>query len=280
VKKLIKKIINLKSQFVVKYLIKYKFFRFILYSLTRNIFNEKKTVSRNEIKLKFYIPNELTLFRINTFSTKEPETLDWIDKFQEKSIFYDVGANVGLYSCYAAKKKQCNTFAFEPSVFNLEILAKNIFLNNLESNIKIIPLLITSKKGIGDFNLSSTEWGGASSSFNEDFTFGGSILKKVFNYKTLALTLDECLKIFNFPQPNYLKIDVDGIEHLILEGSNHVLKNIKSILVEIDDRFEEQKLKTIQILKNNEFELKVKTHSEMFANTESSQCFNQIWEKK
>ncbi len=103
-KKLIKKIINLKSQFVVKYLIKYKFFRFILYSLTRNIFNEKKTVSRNEIKLKFYIPNELTLFRINTFSTKEPETLDWIDKFQEKSIFYDVGANVGLYSCYAAKK--------------------------------------------------------------------------------------------------------------------------------------------------------------------------------
>ena len=37
--------------------------------------------------------------------------------------------------------------------------------------------------------------------------------------------------------PNFIKIDVDGIEHLILEGGNQILKKTKSILVEIDDSF-------------------------------------------
>jgi len=52
---------------------------------------------------------------------KEPDTLMWIDKIPEHSVFWDVGANVGLYSCYAAKARNCIVFAFEPSVFNLRV---------------------------------------------------------------------------------------------------------------------------------------------------------------
>jgi len=73
------------------------------------------------------------------FATKEPETLEWIDRIPEKSVLWDIGANVGLYSCYAAKARGCRVFAFEPSVFNLEILARNIFLNQLTDQITIVP---------------------------------------------------------------------------------------------------------------------------------------------
>ena len=52
--------------------------------------------------------------------TKEPETLDWIDTMAEGSALVDVGANVGLYSVYAAKARKCQVYAFEPSVFNLD----------------------------------------------------------------------------------------------------------------------------------------------------------------
>jgi FkbM family methyltransferase len=47
------------------------------------------------------------------------------------SVLWDIGANVGLYSCYAVKARDCRVFAFEPSVFNLELLARNIFLNGI-----------------------------------------------------------------------------------------------------------------------------------------------------
>ena len=37
-------------------------------------------------------------------------------------VFVDIGANIGLYSIYAAKCRNIKVFAFEPSVFNLEFL--------------------------------------------------------------------------------------------------------------------------------------------------------------
>ena len=41
---------------------------------------------------------QLTSWRVNTFFTKEPETLEWIDSFnaKDKTIFWDIGANVGF----------------------------------------------------------------------------------------------------------------------------------------------------------------------------------------
>ena len=39
------------------------------------------------------------------FFSKEPETLEWIDNFsKDSSIFWDIGANIGLYSIYNSIK--------------------------------------------------------------------------------------------------------------------------------------------------------------------------------
>ena len=42
--------------------------------------------------------------------------------------------------------------------------------------------------------------------------------------------------------PTHIKIDVDGIEHLILEGANEFLKDekLKTISVEINENFKDQ----------------------------------------
>ena len=53
---------------------------------------------------------------------------------------------------------------------------------------------------------------------------------------------------------DYIKIDVDGIEHLILEGTNKYLSNkIKGISIEINDQFLLQKNKIFDILSQNNF---------------------------
>ena len=37
------------------------------------------------LNLKFINPSYITNWRLNTFETKEPETLNWIDEFREKN---------------------------------------------------------------------------------------------------------------------------------------------------------------------------------------------------
>ena len=42
--------------------------------------------------------------RVDRIMGKEPETINWINKFKKNSIFFDVGANIGIYTLYSAVK--------------------------------------------------------------------------------------------------------------------------------------------------------------------------------
>jgi FkbM family methyltransferase len=53
---------------------------------------------------------------------------------------WDIAANVGLNSCYAEKARATKVFAFEPSIFSLQSLARNIHINDLASSAAIIRL--------------------------------------------------------------------------------------------------------------------------------------------
>ena len=44
------------------------------------------SISHGDINLSFPVPNNICQYRIRTFSTKEPETLDWIDSIPRGSI--------------------------------------------------------------------------------------------------------------------------------------------------------------------------------------------------
>ena len=89
-------------------------------------------------KLLFHTPNWLTEYRARTLLTKEPETISWINKFPSNQVFFDVGANIGVYSVYAASIKNAQVIAFEPSFLNLELLYRNIQSNHLENKITVI----------------------------------------------------------------------------------------------------------------------------------------------
>jgi len=247
--------------------------------LAKHIFEQKRNINHKNIKLSFYSPSRLNKFRIDTFSSKEPETLSWIEKFNQDSIFWDIGANIGLYSCYAAKLKNCKVYAFEPSIFNLEILTKNVFLNQLSNNITIVPLPLTNKLKETEFKMTSIEWGGSLSTFGENYMHDGSKLKKEFNYKMLGLSMNDCVNVLRIKQPDYIKMDVDGIEHLILEGGDQILKKAKSILVEIDDSFVLQVEKTKKYLIQGGFQLMEKKHSDLPMKLKFKSAFNQLWER-
>ena len=81
------------------------------------------------------------------------------------------------------------------------------------------------------------------------------------------------------PKPDYIKMDVDGIEHLILKGGLDVLGKIKGILIEINDNFEEQRVNSERYLMESGLSLKEKRHADMFENTIHQHSYNQIWHR-
>ncbi|HYX27358.1 MAG TPA: FkbM family methyltransferase [Pyrinomonadaceae bacterium] len=234
-------------------------------------------IQHRGVELEFTVPNLVNHFRIDTFAIKEPETLEWIDALPRGSVLWDVGANIGLYSCYAAKARDCNVYAFEPSVFNLELLARNIFLNRLESRINIVPLALNTKIGTDFFSMTTTEWGGAFSTYGQPYGHDGQSLEKVFEFRTIGISMDDAAQLFSIPAPEHIKIDVDGIEHLILKGGGKLLHGVTSVLIEINDDFEEQSFQAAHFLTNAGLVLKEKRRSEIFQDTIYQASYNQTW---
>jgi FkbM family methyltransferase len=249
---------------------------------------KKASVTHNmngtPVRLSFYTPNALTRYRADTFSTKEPETLEWINKYGVKGgVFFDIGANVGLYSIYNAKTMGGITYSFEPSVFNLKLLVKNINANNCQDSIRIISNPLTSSTSFADFNLQSTVEGGALSSFGVDYGHDGTKLNTQISYQTLGFSLDYLVEQHMITDiPAIIKIDVDGIEHLILKGAKHVLSSPKcrSVLIEVNDRFAELASDVDSILKATGFTLLEKRSVEADTLEPGSNfTYNQIWIK-
>jgi FkbM family methyltransferase len=253
--------------------------RYFTEHLAKHISEQKYVIKYNNVKLNFYSPNRINKFRIETFSSKEPETLKWIENFEENGVLWDIGANIGLYTCYAAKLKNTSVYAFEPSVFNIELLTKNVFINKLSKKVTIVPLPLVDKIKESEFNMTSKDIGGSSSTFDKDYTYDGSKLKREFHYKMLGVTMNDCVNVLKIKQPDYIKIDVDGIEHLILEGGNQILKKIKGIIVEVDEKFLMQSEKTKKYLSEAGLVQKEKKHSDIIEKSKFKNVYNQIWER-
>jgi FkbM family methyltransferase len=253
--------------------------RYVYNQIIQSAVNRAAEIEHNECKLTFSTANALNRFRVDTFSTKEPETLRWIDTIPPGSILWDVGANVGIYACYAAKARGCRVFAFEPSVFNLETLARNIFLNQLTDRITVVPLPLSDELAVSKFSLTSTDWGAAMSTFAQSYGHDGEPIRKVFEFSTIGLSMADAVDLLRIPCPEYIKMDVDGIEHLILKGGLQILRRTKSVLVEINDRFAFQADSASQYLREAGLSLKEKKHADHFDCDPGAAryTYNQIW---
>jgi len=189
-----------------------------------------------------------TLKRAKTYSVKEPDTLDWLDNFEPNTCYFDIGANIGQYSLYPAKKygQAIKIYAFEPQSSNYYSLNKNIVLNKLGTVITAYCVAISKHSEFSTLHIPKFIPGGNRSQF---------ATKNITHLKAspahiqgmLGVTLDDlCLK-WGFPFPNYIKIDVDGIEIAILEGAKNVLNSpvLHSVIVELGTREEQKQAKKL-----------------------------------
>ena len=241
-----------------------------------------KVIKNDSVSFQLYTPNAICNFRHSTFFTKEPEMLEWIEEYGG-GVFFDIGANIGIYSIYYSQIKDGNVYSFEPSVFNLRQLAKNISINNLSKRIAIITNPLSDKNEIASMINGSANEGGALSAFGVEYGHDGDPIVNDISYKILGFSLDYLFEINVLTEmPSLIKIDVDGIEHLILKGAVNTIssKKLKSIFVEVNDDFEEQAQQVKTILESAGFKLKQKRQSELIeGSVQFGRTYNQIWVK-
>lgn len=280
-KKIIKKLLIFTNN-ISKFLFNINLFYWVYNFLNEENFHYVKI---NNKRTFFLCPNKIIDWRIQTFYTKEPETINWIDSFKKnKTIFWDIGSNIGLYSIYAAiKHKNLSVISFEPSPLNLRLLSRNISKNNLEKKIKIVQLPLSDKENkFSIMNETDVLEGGALNSFQEMKNFEGKKFYAKNKYSILGTNLNYLLKNNILKLPDYIKIDVDGLEHLILRGADKILrsKKIKSVSIELNDNYKYQLEFCKKIMKKNKFIFKTKLNSEIIKNSKKfNKTYNYIFEK-
>lgn len=230
--------------------------------------SSKSRVHSRGLSFQLLSDNWITKFRARTFNDKESEMLDWLDEnLQDGDVFFDVGANVGIYSIYAAlRKTKAEIYAFEPEYSNLHQLKQNILENTLTKNIHPYSLALDDKTGISKLQIQDTTPGAAKHTVSKNDlskTLTGEDV--VWKEGVATMTLDEfCL--LSRGKPNLIKIDVDGTEAAILKGGQKTFSSLelRTVYIEVD----KDQIECEDILTNYGFVLK-EMHNE-----------NQIWKRE
>jgi len=211
--------------------------------------------------ISFFTPTTISSYRSKTFFSKEPDTIKWLNnKGKKNKVLFDIGGNMGIYSIYFTKKFSSFSYIFEPSFKNLNLIERNIALNNLNEKITVIPNPVYKKNIVSKlFQLENNVAGSATTTFDDQVVKNKitNLLKKrsqMTGLKVLSFSIDNLVKNKIIKKPDLIKIDVDGNEYDVILGAQQILKASKnlSLLIEIQSY---NKNKTLLLLKKLGFKI-------------------------
>lgn len=130
------------------------------------------------------------------------------------STVYDIGANVGIYTILSSLLcgESGRVYAFEPVPHNLEYLRKHVDLNNL-GNVTVIGAAVSNING--------------KINFLDNGDHCTSHISSEGEIELESVSLDSFVLEQKNPPPDYLKIDVEGAENLVIEGATKTIKKYK-----------------------------------------------------
>ena len=164
----------------------------------------------------FWCPSAKAVDRARKLLTKEADTTAWIDSLPSQGTFWDVGANIGTYALYAAKKGLQVT-TFEPSPSNVCVLARSADINGL--GLAPICCAVAATNGIGSMRTASLAFGNADIGDRE--------------YFVPHFRMDDLRDILRLGQPDYIKVDIDGAEVAMIQGGRETLRKATQVHIEV-----------------------------------------------
>lgn len=156
------------------------------------------------------------------FEEERYELMSILEEISEDDVFYDIGANTGIYSCFVGNRcPDCQVMAFEPYPPNLDELKENITLNDIKKT-SVFDVALSDRSGTISFSAPEEPTPGHGT---------GSITEQENGESVRTVRGDELISDDEAPAPNIVKIDVEGSEPLVVDGMKNALSDERCRLV-------------------------------------------------
>lgn len=217
----------------------YRYFFKLWFALRRGLARQVEIADGSD-RYRFSCGSYRELSRCMNLFVKEEGTCRWIREIlRPGDVFYDVGANIGIYTVMAGHQvgPQGRVLAFEPHGPNFASLLGNIEANRLTEVVSPCSFALSDREGYFPFNYQSSAPGSSDSQLNSKRGGSGETYVPTIAEFKYATSVDRLLAEGAVPPPDHVKIDVDGNELLILQGMTGLLTGPdrpKSLQVEIN----------------------------------------------
>jgi FkbM family methyltransferase len=171
--------------------------------------------SSKEKGTMFFAPSEGCAYYFYNMGFPERHTIYWVleNFIREDKNFVDIGAHIGSYSLVCGQKAK-HTYAFECTPKTFCYLTASVALNRLENKVSCFPFALGEKESIAQHIIRGDDGGGNGLHVIEE---KDAERQKVDVYMK---TLDS----FQLNNISCIKIDVEGYEKQVLEGSLETLR--------------------------------------------------------
>ena len=179
----------------------------------------------------FTLPSRSDLFRrLIQYGQYEPQLVACCKKLIDPDRdVVDVGANIGFYSVFFAKliNKPQRVLAIEPTVNALKHLRMNLADNDVTDKVHLFEGVALDVNGETEIHYIEDREEYSSVGVMEHPIIHGAILKSL---SVPARTIDELTRMHDL-RPGFVKIDVEGMEHKVIEGMREVMKVHRPVIL-------------------------------------------------
>jgi FkbM family methyltransferase len=194
----------------------------------------RMTVQTRRGPLTFTTRRSVGAYKMAKAWDDEPETLKWVDDHVKSGdVVWDIGAAIGVMAMYMALDPLVRVIAFEPKAASYALLVDHLSMNGLGERVGAYCLALSNERRLSSFRVDTSQAGGASNGLDDSpdqFGRGRTALIQ----SALTISIDEFQTLYGAPAPDHLKLDVDGIEGVILRGALDTLPRVKSVIVEVE----------------------------------------------
>jgi len=176
-----------------------------------------------------YLPDDKYVGQRVALEKYEPYLTElMLAKIKKGDVILDIGANIGYYTVLFADKvgKSGKIIAIEPDPINFQILQKNIKENKLFNVVAVQAAVGKENKKMKIFE--SEENFGDHRMYETLRPAGTSLDREVRkSVDVFCRRLDDLLKELEYKKIDFIKMDVQGFESLVIEGGKETIEKNK-----------------------------------------------------
>lgn len=183
----------------------------------------------DDLKIFLHLGNDLSS-QLFVEGRYDPNEFYFLDKILSPGMtVVDLGANEGLYTLFAAKHIGDSgvVLSFEPSLREFQRLQNNLALNEEIANVQTFQIALSNISDTQLLKVAADDHSGQNTL--GDFAYEGIAC---LNTETVTVRrLDDVLEDLAVQSVDMIKIDVEGAERLVFEGTRKTLERDRPLIL-------------------------------------------------